>query len=94
MAESEKVTERHLSKEMLRIRGLSFKWVCPNVRGVPDRICIFPNGSTHYAEIKSEGKAAEDHQLRLHRAIRKLSATVDILETKAQVDEFIKKYNI
>ncbi len=88
--ESEKDTERYLNQEMVKIGGSSFKWVCPSVRGVPDRICIFPSGEVIFVEVKSEGDSPKPHQVRVHGLIRKSGGKVFIVETKNSVDKLIE----
>jgi hypothetical protein len=43
MIESEKVLERKLCKAVREAGGIAYKFVSPNQRGVPDRMCVFPN---------------------------------------------------
>lgn len=90
--ESEKATEKYLVNQMKSIGGLCFKFVSPMVRGVPDRICIFPFGRIVFIEVKSESVDPKNHQIRIHKHMRKVGATVLVVDTKAQVDELIKKY--
>ena len=58
MTESEKDIEVYLFKEMRRMGGSAHKYICPNHRGKPDRICEFPMGLVAFVEVKSEGKEA------------------------------------
>ncbi len=91
--ESEKKTEAYLRVAMLKIGGWCMKWECPNIRGVPDRICQFPNGTTVYVELKSEGVTPEKHQLRMHSYMKKRGSTVWVIDTKAEVDRLIRMYD-
>lgn len=92
MTETEKVTESYLFKEMRRIGGSAHKFVCPNHRGKPDRICEFPRGLVAFVEVKSEGKKAEPHQLREHERMRDRGQIVEVIDTKAGVNNFTKLY--
>lgn len=92
--ESEKDTEPYLRSCMLMIGGDCLKWVCPEKRGMPDKICLFPNGLTIYVEVKSEGVKPKDHQLRRHTEMRLNGHIVYVLDTKAKVDRMIQFHNV
>jgi len=53
--ESEKDTEKYLVKQVEAMGGLCRKFTSVGVRGVPDRVCLFPKGITVWIETKSEG---------------------------------------
>lgn len=90
--ESEKDTERYLSKCMIGLGGLSYKWSSPGNSGVPDRICIFPTGQVVFVELKSEGKKPTELQEFVHRNLRDKRCIVRVLTTKLEVDTFIDYY--
>lgn len=83
--ESEKDTEQYLVKETTKRNGQSYKWVSPGVRGVPDRICIFPS-YTIFVEIKSEGETLDPLQIILHRKLHLVTPHVYTVTTKKDVD--------
>ncbi len=56
MIESEKVLERKLCKRVKELGGHAYKFVSPNQRGVPDRLCVLPHGITVFVELKTTGK--------------------------------------
>lgn len=91
--ESEKDTEKYLSKAMGRIEGQCYKWSSPNNRGVPDRICIFPDGHIVFVETKSEGEKLSRIQLIVHKELEPLVKKVYVIDTVAGVDDFIKIEN-
>ena len=88
--QSEKVTERYLCQRMKEIGCECFKWTSPGVRGVPDRICIFPHGAIYFVELKSEGVKPKAHQLRFAKRLKKVNTPVEFIDTKEEVDNFIK----
>lgn len=92
MTESEKATEAHLFKEMRKIGGVAHKYLCPNHRGKPDRICEFPFGLVAFVEVKSEGKKAAIHQQREHERMRLRGQIIEVIDTKAGVNNFINLY--
>lgn len=92
LKESEKGTEQFLFREMRILGGSANKFVCPNHRGKPDRICVFPKGLVIFVELKSEGKKLKDHQAREHQRMRAQGLIVCTLDTRAKVLAFIKHY--
>ena len=91
--EFEKDIETHLKKGVEKLGGWYFKVVPVHVAGIPDRLVILPpEGRTIWVELKreSDGKlrALQKHQ---QRKLRKLGAQVEVLWTKAEVDDFIRK---
>lgn len=59
----EKHVEAYLYKKMKKLGGECYKWSSVNMRGVPDRICIFPpdrncpTGIVTFVELKKDTKA-------------------------------------
>ena len=52
----EKTVENYLRQKIEKNGGICLKFVCPGSRGVPDRICLFPNGVVAFVEVKAPGK--------------------------------------
>lgn len=52
MAVLEKEIEQKLKKMVECHGGLCLKWVCPGWLGVPDRICLLPDGLVIFVELK------------------------------------------
>ena len=52
MKESE--IERKLGQGIRQLGGLYYKFVSPNLPGVPDRIVILPGGRVIFVELKTE----------------------------------------
>lgn len=50
----EKDIEKWMSREIRRRGGLFWKFTSPGLRGVPDRICITPDGKVIFVELKAE----------------------------------------
>lgn len=49
----EKDLERKVYQYVKSLGGIAVKWVSPSTVGVPDRICILPNGQVVFVELKS-----------------------------------------
>ena len=52
----EKTVENHLRQKIEKNGGVCLKFVCPGSRGVPDRICMFPNHVIAFVEVKAPDK--------------------------------------
>jgi len=94
----EKDVEQYLYKKMKKLGGECFKWASMNMRGVPDRICIFPPSGVHlhgrviFVELKKDAKAklspgqakffARMAQLQMHDCI--------VIHGKEEVDGWLK----
>ena len=84
--ESEKDTEAYLVERTEYYGGQSYKWSSPNNRGVPDRICMFPGNVIVLVEVKSEGETPTKLQQFVHRQLKLLVNHVQVVTTKAEVD--------
>lgn len=89
--ESEKKIEAFLVQEVKKLKGLCLKFVSPNMRGVPDRICILPGGNIFFVELKSEGFKVQPHQLRVHEYFRSLGTRVYVIDSRQKVITLLQK---
>jgi hypothetical protein len=89
--ESEKDTEKYLAEQVEALGGLCRKYVSPGVRGVPDRICLFPKALTTWVELKSENDEPNDGQIREHLRMRNRGHEVWVIDTKQSVDVMIRR---
>ena len=85
----EKTIERRHAKILNKL-GISYKFVSPGVRGVPDRIHLhqIPEKDRatvakyiQFVEFKKPGEKPEPHQDREHARIRKLGFEVKVVDT-------------
>lgn len=55
--------EANVVRQVKALGGVCWKWVSPGIRGVPDRICIFPGGRIVFVELKrpdlKDGRSAQ-----------------------------------
>lgn len=58
---------------------LSYKWVSPSQRGVPDRM-YFKNGSLVIVEFKAPGKLPTPYQQAIHRKLKAVGFIVHIID--------------
>ena len=87
MRESE--IERYLVREVKRKGGLAMKFVSPGLRGVPDRLVIFPGGIHVFVELKAPGeKPSKQQQYRIVQ-LEKLGCRVRVIDSRQKVDVLI-----
>lgn len=92
MVESEKVVERNLVRSVKSAGGMCIKLLCDQLSGLPDRLCLFPNGSAVFAELKTTGKKPRKLQLAMHKKIRHLGFRVEVIDRTEQIRKLIRDY--
>lgn len=85
----ERTVEKHLKRKVESLGGLCLKWTSPGIRGVPDRIIIWPGGRVHFAELKAPGKKLSPAQARFARLLTAKRCEVLCLASKEDVDIYI-----
>jgi hypothetical protein len=91
----ESVVEKYFVEQVEKHGGLCEKFTSPGKRHVPDRIVTWPAygfARIHFVEIKTIGGKLEPGQERDHARRKRLGCRVEVLWTKAQVDEYIKRF--
>ena len=82
-----KVRESHIElkvSEIAKARGwLSFKWVSPSQRGVPDRM-YFKDGELVIIEFKAPDKKPTAYQLAIHRRLKDAGFHVHVVDNIRQ----------
>lgn len=91
MIESEKVLERKLCKRVKELGGHAYKFVSPNQRGVPDRLCILPNGKTVFVELKTTGKKPTKLQELCMNELRELGQICEVVDSSEKLDNLISQ---
>lgn len=88
----ERDIERHLTLTVEAVGGLCYKWES-NVNGVPDRICILPNGQTLFVEVKNgtRGRLSPIQQYRI-KELQKRKALVFVVSTKEEAENLVKRF--
>lgn len=83
--------ERHLRREVLK-RGGACKKMKTGENGWPDRTVLWRPGITHFIELKRpKGGRFEPLQQQTHAWLRGMGFVCAVLNTKAQVDEYIRQ---
>lgn len=85
----EKDIEKYFRNAVEETGGLCWKFTSPGRRGVPDRICILPNGRVFFAELKRpDAKARPDEKLQkaMHEELAARGLKTYVLKTRQDVD--------
>lgn len=90
MTVRESQVEKHLARCVAQRGGVCWKFVSPNLRGVPDRLVLMPGGRVTFVELKAPGKKPEPHQERRHAELRQRGAQVAVLDSLESVDLWIE----
>lgn len=85
----EKEIEKVLVKRTEDAGGVAYKWSSPNCRGVPDRLCFFPQGKVFAVEVKAPGKRPTRLQQYHHGRLRQLGIDVLVIDSIEGVERFI-----
>ena len=81
----ESALENKLKIHVESLNGKCWKWVSPGLRGVPDRVCFFPNGKIIFVEMKASGKTSNPMQLKRHKELRNLGFDVRVIDLEEQI---------
>ena len=84
--------ERFAAEQIKKIGGRAFKWVCPGVSGVPDRICIFPGGKIIFVEFKRPGvkDGLSARQKKIGNLLEKLGCNVRRIGDKEEFKKMME----
>ena len=85
----ERQVEAHLVKRVKALGGMAYKFTSPAHRGVADRIVCFPNGSTWFVEVKTEGGRLSELQKVFAADLARMNQKYVCLWNKEQINEFI-----
>lgn len=87
---SEKEIENYLVRKIKNKKGVAYKFTSPGNSGVPDRICMLPNGKIFFVELKSPGKKPRALQVNQIRKITNLGQRVYVVDSKEMVDRVLE----
>jgi len=82
--------EAYLVKRVVAYGGLCWKMTSPNLRGVPDRLVLMPQGWACWVELKAPGRLPRVQQTRRHAELRARGHRVVLLDSIAAVDYFME----
>lgn len=81
--------EKRFKKEVEKIGGLSLKFTCPGMAGLPDRLVLLPKGRMFFAELKAPGKTLRPLQLKRKRQLEALGFKVYVIDSYEKTQLFI-----
>ncbi len=88
----EKYLERKIVFKAKKLGYLTYKFVSPSNRGVPDRIFISENGKLFFVEFKSKkGKLSELQKLKISE-LRSRKQSVFVVNDEELAMEILEKY--
>lgn len=90
--ESEKLLERKLSVAVQKLGGISIKLAATYLVGLPDRLCLLPQGRMFFAEIKTTGEKPRKIQVIVHNKLRALGFKVVVIDSTEQLNQIIRGY--
>jgi len=84
--------EKYFVREVKKLGARTYKFVSPGTMGVPDRVVIWPGGSTTYVELKQTlGRLRPNQILRINQ-INSQGAIACVVYGMGGVDSFIQEY--
>lgn len=95
MVESEKALERKLKQVVEKeLGGWCLKFLPFQVAGLPDRLCLLPEGRLFFAEVKTTKKEPSKIQKLIHRRLRRLGFKVEIIDQSQQIETLLTYYKL
>jgi len=90
----ESALEKYVREKIKKLGGRAFKWVCPGVTGVPDRICIFPDGRIIFIELKRHGinDGLSARQKKVCRILESMNCTVRRISSKEEFEKLAEEF--
>ena len=85
----ERDIESYLVRRVKEFGGIAYKFTSPARRGVPDRLCVFPNGFTTFIECKAPTKKPTVLQNREIEKLRNLGQDVYVVDSKESIDRIM-----
>lgn len=92
--ESEKALDKKLSEEVKRLGGISIKLLTTHLTGLPDRLCLLPEGRLFFSEIKTTKQKPKKIQLVIHRKLTALGFRVIVIDNSQTIKELIEEYEM
>lgn len=86
----ESIIEKYLVSEVKKQGGTAYKFVSPGHAGVPDRLCLLPNGTLFFVELKATGKTMRPLQDRQIERIRTYGQRVYVADSREKIKEILE----
>ena len=88
----EKDVEKYLVKRVREADGIAYKFISPGHNGVPDRICVLPDGVVVFVEVKQPNGRLSPTQTMQIQSIYRRGHNVAVVWSKEDVDCLITEY--
>ena len=92
MIEYEKDLEKKLTEEVSANNGWTIKLLSYLVTGLPDRLCLFPQGIAVFCEVKTTGIEPTKIQKLVHRKLDRIGFKVWIIDSTEKINLLIDTY--
>lgn len=92
--ESEKLLDKKLCAEVKKLGGWAIKIPASHLSGLPDRLCLLPQGRLFFAEIKTTGKKPTRLQLSIHKRLSDLGFRVYTIDSSYVIADLINLITI
>jgi len=89
--ESEKLLDKKLCAEVKKLGGWAIKIPASHLSGLPDRLCLLPEGRLFFAEIKTTGKKPTRLQLATHKRLKGLGFKVWVIDNSDKIKTALEK---
>lgn len=89
---TEKNVERRLVRRVEYLAGVCWKLFPIHISGLPDRLCLFPNGRVLFVELKAPGKEPSPRQILIHKKLDRLGFRVEVVDSLEGVDALVQEY--
>lgn len=86
--------EKYLVSEVKKTGGMALKFMSPGMRGVPDRLVLFPGGNQVFVELKAPGEKPRKQQQYRIKQISATGAIVRVIDSKEGVNNLIWEYGL
>lgn len=83
--------ESRLVREVKKLNGIPYKFVSPQRRSVPDRLCVFRHNVIYFIEVKRPGGKPTTNQKRELKNLERLNCNTAIVTTYDEIDKLINE---
>jgi hypothetical protein len=87
---NEKLIEKKLREEVIKLGGIALKFASQTYTGMPDRIILMPGGKTSFVEIKTTGKKATPIQTRNLELLCTMGFDARLIDDQRGLDSLLK----
>ena len=91
---TEKSLDRRLYNEVKKLGGWSIKLHITFIKGMPDRLLLFPGGRLCFAEIKTPGEKPKATQKAVQKKLIKLGFDVYVVDSLEIINQIISEYEM